>query len=165
MKYADGPTTEQSIDIKASPDAVWALVSDPTFPVEHSSELQEAAWDADGPIPGIGARILGRNKHDAIGEWSTTSFVVDWVEGERFSWAVMDPGNPAAQWWFELRDSNGVTRLTQRVRLGPGPSGLTPAIERMPDREDEIIRRRLEFHDGNMLANLEAAKRMLEATG
>jgi len=162
VKYADGPTTEQQIDIRASPAEVWAIVSDPTFPVHQSTELQEAAWDPDGPAPGLGARILGRNHHDRIGEWRTTSTIVEWSEGSICSWAVNDPSDPAAQWWFEIEPiAEGVT-LRQRVRIGPGRSGLSPAIERMPDREDEIVENRLRFHEMNMQANLEAVKLRVE---
>ncbi len=162
MKYAEGPTTEQSIDIAATADEIWTLVSDPAFPARQSSELQEASWDPDGPRPGLGARILGRNRHEAIGEWSTSSTVVEWEENVGFSWAVVDPETPSAQWWFAIEPAGDRCRLTQRVRLGPGPSGLTPAIQRMPDREDEIVDRRLRFHDDNMRANLEAVKAELE---
>lgn len=162
VKYADGPTTEQSIEIAASPDAVWEIISDPGFPAEHSSELQEAAWDPDGPPPGVGARVLGRNRHEAIGEWTTTSYVVEWSEGNGWSWAVSSTEQPAAQWWFSVEPKADSCVLTQRVRLGPGPSGLSPAIERMPDREEEIVTRRLQHHDQNMRANLEAVKSQLE---
>ncbi len=163
VRYADGPTTDVTIEIAASPPEVWAIVSDPTFPPKHSGELQEAGWDPDGPEPGLGARILGRNKHPKVGEWSTTSFVVAWQENEVFSWAVADREQPAASWTFELSPSDAGTTLTQRVTLGPGPSGLTPAIEAMPDREEEIVARRLSEHETNMSANLEAVKAALES--
>lgn len=130
---------------------------------KHSGELQEANWDPDGPEPGLGARILGRNQHPKVGEWSTTSFVIAWEEGALFSWAVSDTAQPSASWSFELAPSDEGTTLTQRVQLGPGPSGLTPAIEAMPDREEDIVARRLSEHDANMAANLQAVKAALES--
>jgi hypothetical protein len=71
---------------------------------------------------------------------------------------VTSPDGPdvaAAQWRFTLEPVDGGTRVSQWVRLGPGRSGLTPAIERMPDREHDIVERRLAEHRANMQRNLE----------
>jgi hypothetical protein len=48
--------------------------------------------------------------------------------------------------------------------MGPGPSGLTAAIERMPDKEERIIERRLQQHGENMTATIEGIKRLAEAS-
>lgn len=164
VRYADGPTTSVAIEVAASPEQVWRVISDPEFPARHSRELQEAGWDPDGPEPGLGARILGRNSHPRVGEWTTTSHVVEWEENAVFGWAVVDADNPSASWWFELAPTEQGTTVTQRVRLGPAPSGLTPAIEAMPDREEDIVAGRLKEHEGNMMANLEAIKSQLESS-
>jgi hypothetical protein len=162
-KYADGPTVSERIEIAGSAAAVWAEISDPTMPARHSQELQEASWDPDGPEPGVGARIFGRNQNPHIGEWTTTSWVVAWEENVGWSWLVADQEAPASQWWFAIEPSGDGVALTQTVRLGPGPSGLTGAIEAMPDKEERIVERRLEFHRENMRANLEAVKAAVEA--
>ena len=47
------------------------------------------------------------------------------------------------------------TRVTQWCRIGPGRSGLSPAIEKMPDREHDIVSRRLAEHAANMQKNLD----------
>ena len=54
------------------------------------------------------------------------------------------------------------TRLRQWARLGPGPSGLSMAIESMPDKEQRIIARRLEEHRTNMTATLAGIKDLAE---
>ena len=43
-----------------------------------------------------------------------------------------------------------------------GPSGLTPAIAAMPDKEERIILRRLEEHRANMQATVEGIKALAE---
>ena len=48
------------------------------------------------------------------------------------------------------------------MKLGPGPSGLTPAIERMPEREPEIIDRRIGEHRTNMQRVLDGIKDAVE---
>ncbi len=163
MKYADGPTVEVSVDVAAEPDALWPLITDIELPARFSGELMGAKWIDPDVAPGLGARFVGRNQHPYVGEWETTSTVVASEPGRVFSWAVSDPDTPAATWKFELTPAGEGTRLTQWVRLGPGPSGLTPAIESMPDREDDIIARRLAEHRENMTATLEGIKALAEA--
>lgn len=77
-------------------------------------------------------------------------------------WAVADVAKPAATWRFELEPDGDGTLLRQWVRLGPGWSGLTIAIERMPDKEDRIIQRRLDEHRENMLATVTGIKELAE---
>jgi uncharacterized protein YndB with AHSA1/START domain len=162
MKYADGPTTEVETIIDAPPSRVWELVSDIDLPSRFSSEFQGAEWQEGAAGPAVGARFTGRNKHRAVGEWETTSIVVACEPQRVLEWAVTDPDNPSASWRFELEPAGEGTRLKQWVRLGPGWSGLTPAIEAMPDKEERIIERRLEEHRTNMAACLEGIKALAE---
>lgn len=162
MRLADGPTTEVEVLVDAPLATVWALVTDVALPARFSAELQEARWlDATGPA--LGAHFVGRNRHPAVGEWETTSTVTVYEPMRAFGWAVQDPANPAATWRFTLEPAGGQVRLRQWVRLGPGPSGLTPAIAARPDREERILESRLEEHRGNMRATLEGLKGLAEA--
>jgi len=49
------------------------------------------------------------------------------------------------------------------VRLGPGRSGLTPAIEAMPDKEARIVARRQSEHKANMQRVIAGIKAKSEA--
>jgi hypothetical protein len=155
VRYADGPTTEVHVRIDAPPAAIWPLVTDIDLPARFSSEFQGAEWLDE-------RRFRGRNHHDAVGDWESTSFVVERDEPRAFTWAVSDPDVPAASWGFRLEPDGDGTVLTQWVRIGPGPSGLTPAIEAMPDKEERIIERRLAEHRANMTATLEGIKAIAE---
>lgn len=161
MRYADTPETEVAVDIAAPPARVWALVSDIALPARFSSELRGAEWLDDGPA--LGARFVGRNEHSAIGTWETTCTVTRYEEGRVFEWTVGDVEAPAARWRFELEPTTAGCRLRQWARMGPGRSGLTPAIERMPDKEERIVARRLEEWRTNMAANLEGIRQLAEA--
>lgn len=161
MRYADGPTTEVEVLIDASIERVWELVCDIGVPARFSAELQEARWLDEGPA--VGARFAGRNRHAAAGEWETTSVVTELEPMRAFAWAVGDPEVPSATWRFDLSEEDGRVRLRQRARLGPGPSGLTPAIEAMPDKEERIIARRLEEHRVNMQATVDGLKELAES--
>lgn len=160
MKYADGPTVEVGIVIAAPIERVWALVADIEVPARFSSEFLGAHWI--DPEPRFGARFVGRNHHDALGEWETTSFVVRYDPPRAFEWAVTDRDHPSASWWFDLDEDLGGTRLRQGMRMGPAPSGLSIAIEAMPDKEEKIVARRLEEHERNMRATLEGIRRLAE---
>ncbi len=163
MRYADGPSVEVEAHIDAPPARVWELVTDIALPARFSEEFQGAEWLDEAAEPAIGARFRGTNRHPAIGEWQTTSVLVA-VEPERvFAWAVQDPDNPSASWRFELTADGDGTRLRQVCVLGPGPSGLSSAIERRPDKEERIIERRQEEHRANMQRVVDGIKALAEA--
>jgi uncharacterized protein YndB with AHSA1/START domain len=161
MKYEDGPSTEVEVLIDAPIERVWRLVTDIDLPARFSTEFLGARWLDD--TPRVGARFQGRNHHEALGEWETTSFVERFEPPRAFGWAVTDPDNPSSSWWFELEQEPDGVRLRQGTRMGPAPSGLTIAITAMPDKEERIIARRLREYETNMRATVEGIKHLAEA--
>jgi uncharacterized protein YndB with AHSA1/START domain len=161
MRYADGPSVDVEVRIDAPPSRVWELVSDIDLPARFSEEFQGAEW-LDGATPALGARFRGTNRHPAIGEWQTTSVLVAYEPERAFSWVVGDRDNPSASWRFELEPDGDGTKLRQRCVLGPGPSGLSYAIEQRPDKEERIIERRCEEHRANMQRVLDGIKALAE---
>ena len=161
VKYADGPTVEVEMLIAAPIDRVWDLVSDIDLPARFSIEFVGARLIDDQLT--VGSRFAGRNKHEAIGEWETVSFVTRYEPRQSFAWAVTDPDHPSSTWWFDLDEEDGKTRLRQGMRMGPARSGLSFAIDAMPDKEERIVARRLAEHERNMQANLEGIKRLAES--
>lgn len=161
MKYADGPTTEVEVDVAAPADAVWPYLIDVDLPARFSDEFQGAEWIDDGPD--LGARFEGRNRHPVVGEWRVTCTVTAFEPGRIFEWTIGDPEHRSARWRFAL-EPRGDARSTLRFRaeMGPGPSGLTPAIERMPDREEDIVARRLDEWTGNMQRTVDGIAALAE---
>jgi polyketide cyclase/dehydrase/lipid transport protein len=165
VRFADTPTAETDVYVAAPPAAVWPLVTEITMPARFGTELQDATWldaGAEG-VPCLGARFKGRNCHPAGGEWETTSTIVDFVPERRFGWAVGDPDRPSAVWRLELVPEGNGTRLRYWAQMGPGPSGTTAVIEKMPDKEERIIARRLEEWETNMTATITGIKELAEA--
>ena len=156
MRYTDGPSVEVETLVDAAPHVVWALVSDIKTPVRFSSELEEVTWLDD-------TRFTGRSRHAAIGEWQTTCTVVACDPESLFAWVVGDPENPSAQWHFSLEAVGNGTRLRQRMRMGPAPSGLNSAIDAMPDKEERIISRRLDEHRANMQRTVDGIRNLAES--
>ncbi len=161
MLMKDRPAVVAEMWIEAPPEAVWSVVSDFTRMGEWSPENAGGAWldGADGPA--LGARFEGVNRRGDR-EWTTISTVTELVAGQRVVWAVDDPADPAATWSFDLSPESGGTRVVQRARLGPGPSGLTSWIERHPDREADGIAGRMRDLWDQMHTTLEGMKREVE---
>ena len=162
-RYADKPTVEVRTWIGAPPDRVWELVSDVGLMPAMSSELQSVEWLDGANGPAAGARFAGRSKHDAMGEWETTSQVVEFEPGRVFGWAVGDPASPSALWRFRLESKDGGTELSEWMQMGPGRSGLSFAIDRMPDKEQKIVFVRMREFERNITATLEQIKALAEA--
>ena len=162
-RYADKPTIEVRIWIDAPLARVWELVSDIGLMPSMSSELQSVAWLDGANGPTAGARFTGRSKHEALGEWETTSYVVEFEPERVFGWAVGDPANPSALWRFRLEPKDGGTELSEWMQLGPARSGLSFAIDRMPDKEQKIVFVRLREFERNMTATLAEIKARAEA--
>jgi uncharacterized protein YndB with AHSA1/START domain len=162
MRYADCPTVEVDVLVGVPPEEVWAVVTDIDVPARFSKEFLGGTWleGADGPA--LGAQFKGRNHHPAAGEWESTSTIVACEPGQVLGWAVGDPDHPSAVWRFELAPEAGGTRLRQWAQMGPGPSGLTPAIQAMPDKEERIVANRLEEWRRNMTATVEGIKALAE---
>jgi len=117
------------------------------------------------PCPAaVGATFIGRSRHEALGEWETPSFVEVLVEGRSFGWSTVDMTNPGSRWRYDLVPEDGGTRLRYSMSIGPGPSGISIAIEAMPHKEPRILLRRLTEHHANMLRTVEGVRDLAEAT-
>ena len=162
VKYADGPTVEVEVEVGVSAAVIWPLISDIDMPARFSEEFQGAEW-IDGVGPAIGSRFRGRNRHPVVGEWTTECTVVDYEPERAFGWVVGDVDNVLASWRFDLEQDGERTRLRMSARMGPGPSGITAAIEARPDREDDIVERRLDEWRSNMTATVEGIKASVES--
>jgi hypothetical protein len=164
LRYIDCPATEASVMVAASPQALWALVTDIQLPARFSSEFRGAQWLDGATGPALGARFRGRNYHPSIGEWETTSTICEYQLERRFGWSVGSLEQPSARWRFILESQAGQTRLTQWMQMGPARSGINLAIDAMPEKESRILRRRLAEHQANMQATIDGIKAIAESS-
>lgn len=161
-RYADTPTLEATTWIDADPSRVWNLVSDIKLMPNLSNELQSVEWLGDAEGPRVGARFVGHNEHDAFGQWSTTSEIVACDRPREFAWAVGAIENPSSIWRFRLAPRDGGTALTYWMQMGPGRSGLSLAIDSMPDKEQKIVFVRMREFEAAISKTLAAIKRLAE---
>ena len=165
MRIEDQPSVDVETRVEAAPDTVWQLVCDLPRMGEWSPENQGGEWLDGARGPALGARFRGCNRHPAIGEWESVAVVDQLEPGRVLGWVVGDPATPAARWRFEVVPDGDGCVLRQHFQFGLGPSGLTAAIERMPDKEERIVARRLEEHTANMEMTIAGIKRAAEGRG
>jgi uncharacterized membrane protein len=161
-RYADNPTVQVQTWIGASPRRVWELVSDIELMPTMSQELQSVEWLDGAREPAVGAKFIGRSKHESLGEWATTSHVIECEPQRVFAWAVEDPANPTAIWRFRLEPENGGTELSEWMQMGPARSGLSFAIDRIPEKEQKIVFVRMREFEQSMAATLAHIKKLAE---
>ena len=162
MRYRDQPTIEVTQRVRCDVATLWKHVTDITLPAQCSSELESVEWlDGSGGVE-VGARFRGRSKHDAFGNWETVCEVIEVEDQRRWVWNVIGLDGVGATWGFEVEPTSDGALVRQWGRMGPGPSGLTPAIVAQPDKEARIVARRLTEWGQNMQANLEWIRSQVE---
>jgi hypothetical protein len=139
------------------------LVTDIGLPARCSSELQAVEWLDGAHAVAVGARFRCRNKHEAFGDWATVCEVVEVEDGRRWVYNVIGPEGVSATWAFEVEPASDGVLVRQWARMGPGPSGLTPAITAQPEKEARIVSRRLAEWQHNMQANLDHIRSVAES--
>ncbi|QYG91014.1 SRPBCC family protein [Iamia sp. SCSIO 61187] len=162
MRYRDCPTVEVTQRMAVDAETAWAAVTDITLPARFSPELQEVAWLDGATAPAVGARFQGRNRNEHLGEWTTTCTVVELDPPRRWTWEVSDGDEAWSTWGFEVDPVRDGVVVRQWLRIGPARSGLSIAIDAMPDREARIIEVRLAEHRAAMQANLDGLRTELE---
>lgn len=107
-----------TVHIDATPDEVWALVSDVTRIGSYSPETFEAEWLDDATGPAVGARFRGHVKRNGKGPtyWTTCS-VVTAEPGVEFAFGVGPPGKAINTWGYRLEPSGDGTDVTESFRL------------------------------------------------
>lgn len=120
-------SVQGSTEVAATPEAVWALVSDLPGMGRLSPEATGGRWVRGGG-PVVGAVFRGSN---AAGKrrWSTTSTVVEAEPGRSFVFDVTSFGLGVARWSYRLEPVEGGCRVTEtwedrRGRLIEAAGGL-----------------------------------------
>lgn len=101
-----------STDIAASPDAVWALVSDLPAMGRFSPENTGGTWRGGATGPALGARFTGANKR-GVRRWRTSVVVSRCEPGRAFAFDVSWLGLKVARWSYEVEPTPAGCRLTE----------------------------------------------------
>src|SRR6476659_1490178 len=107
------PHDEVSTEIAATPDHVYALVSDITRMGEWSPECVRCSWTKGATGPVAGARFKARNKGGRGPAWFNTPTVVVAEPGHEFAFNRSGPGIGSYTWHFVLEPTTTGTRVTE----------------------------------------------------
>jgi hypothetical protein len=106
-----GMHREASIEIQASPEAVYDLVSDLPRMGEWSPENIGGEWQGGGSGK-VGDRFTGHNR---AGErtWSAPVMVTVAERGRCFAFVIGPDAGPYVRWTYRLEPSGAGTRVTE----------------------------------------------------
>jgi len=123
-----------TVEIQATPDVVWRVVSDLGRMPEFSPELRKAFVLG---TPGVGSTVIGINRRRAV-VWPTTSKVVRWEPQRAVAWKTRESG---ATWVYELEATATGTSVTGRRVLPKftiGTALLGPVIGGAQGHDTEL---------------------------
>lgn len=103
-----------SVDVAASPERVWRLVSDLPGMGRFSPESTGGRW-VDGTGPQLGAVFVGRNARGRR-RWSTRSRVVECRPGGSFAFSVRVGPLRVATWRYDIEPTGQGCRVTESWR-------------------------------------------------
>ena len=112
------PDVQVSRAIAASPDAVFAAVTDITRMGELSPETVRAEWHDGVTDVAVGATFTGHNRNGDK-EWTTEAIVVELVPNERFFFDCSVRGFVFSKWGYAIEPADGgcvVTEYAQDLR-------------------------------------------------
>lgn len=146
-----------TVQMAASPEIVWDLVSDVTRIGEFSPETFEAVWLGGATGPAVGAKFKGHVKRNGVGPIYWTVCKVTACEPlEHFQFAVIFRGETANRWGYRLKAVEGGTEVTESYSL---PSNVVSKVY-----WTLAGRRRAKTNERGMRQTLERIQAIAEAT-
>jgi polyketide cyclase/dehydrase/lipid transport protein len=151
------PSASAHAEVRASPDAVYALVSDMPAMARLTEELESASWLDGAREAAVGARFRGSNKQ-ARRRWSTTAKVTDAEPGRRFAFEVFSvAGIPVARWQYDIEPTGDGCRVAEHT-WDRRPAWFRPFANLVTG-----VRDRAEHNRRNMERTLSRLKAAVEA--
>jgi uncharacterized protein YndB with AHSA1/START domain len=105
-----GPLPDEvSVHVDATPEAVYAIVTDIAQMGRLSPECTGGRWLDGATGPAVGAKFKGSNKR-GFARWSTTNRVVEAEPGRAFSFETNESGT---RWTYRMEPDGDGTRVTE----------------------------------------------------
>ncbi|PWW61832.1 SRPBCC family protein [Actinokineospora spheciospongiae] len=105
------PTARACVEVSASAERVYALVSDLPGMASAAEEFTGGTWLDGASGAAVGARFRGSNRR-GWRRWSTTSTVTD-AAPNRFAFEVKSFGLPVSRWQYDIEPGAGGCTLTE----------------------------------------------------
>jgi hypothetical protein len=154
----NAPSASAHTEINASPEAVYALVSDLPGLSQVAVEFERGAWLGSVREARVGARFRGYNRR-AWRRWTTVSKVTSAEPGKRFAFDVTFAGGiPISRWQYDIEPTGDGCRVTEQTwdRRPAWFRPLTNFVTGVQDR-GEVNRRNMESTLRQLKAAVEAA--------
>jgi uncharacterized protein YndB with AHSA1/START domain len=140
---------EASVTVAASPEAVWAVISDVTRVGEWSGECRGCVWvdGADSPTPG--ARFRGRNRRGGF-RWTRLNEVMLVERPQTLVWRTVAraPYPDSVEWRINLVEHETGTLVSESFEVLKIPRlmewvvgiGVPAHRDRTPDLTEDLQR-------------------------
>lgn len=147
---------EREIHIGASPQRVYALISDVTRTGEWSPECRRCKWVDGASGPAVGARFRGYNRYRWL-RWSRLNEVLVADPGREFVFRVLPDwmNKDSSIWRYRLEARDGGTRLIESTEVLEWPGLLVRLLTSLVRRDDDMT--------DNIQQSLERIKAIVEA--
>ncbi len=107
-------TTEHvSRRIEASPEVIYALVSDVTRTPEYSPEVVKCTWINGANGPAVGARFKAINHAGRIPDWPNKPVITVADPGRMFAFERTEVGGGTIEWRYTFESEGTGTRVTE----------------------------------------------------
>ncbi len=107
-----------TVRMAASPERVWALVSDITNTGRFSPETFEAQWLDGATGPAVDVRFRGHVRRNGRGPvYWTTCQIVACERGREFAFVVQARGRSVNSWRYEFEPVDDGTEVTESFEL------------------------------------------------
>jgi uncharacterized protein YndB with AHSA1/START domain len=103
---------EVTREIAASPQEVYAAITDITRMGEWSPETYAAEWNDGVDGPALGATFTGHNRNGDV-EWSTAATIVDLAADERFFFDCDMNGFVFSKWGYTIEPTDTGCTVTE----------------------------------------------------
>ena len=135
---------EVSVETTATPETVYALVSDISRMGQWSPECVRCSWTKGSTGPSVGARFKAINKGRRGPAWFNTPTVTVAEPGNEFAFNRSGPGIGSYTWRYVIEPTATGSRITESFDaerpLGPVMTWITEKWTGSPDRDDDLRR-------------------------
>ena len=106
-----------SLRMAATPDDVYAVVSDVTRTPELSHEIIDCTWLDGATGPAVGVRFKARNKVPNRPAWHNKPVITEAEPGRRFRFARTEPFSGTVEWTYDLAPDGDGTLVTESYEV------------------------------------------------
>ncbi|HEX7322128.1 MAG TPA: SRPBCC family protein [Mycobacterium sp.] len=143
MSETTPPSATGTVTINASPESVYALITDLSALAECAEENVGMKWRKGGSAQ-PGAVFTGHNRN-GWHRWSTACTVTDAEPGRLFAFDVRSMVIPVARWAYQISAADGGCRVTEstwdrRPRWFLGIANLSTGVKDRVATNTEHIR-------------------------